>query len=58
MKKVMMVYCVLWNATLVAVMTCATDAAEVAKGLHGSTVTTCHLNDYSDTGKLLIQNPA
>ena len=54
----MIVYCVLWNGTLVAVMTCATDAAEVAKGLHGSTVTTCHLNDYSDTGKLIVQNPA
>ena len=54
----MIVYCVLWNATLVAVMTCATDASQVSKGLHGSTVAQCYLNDYSDTGKQIIQNPA
>jgi hypothetical protein len=54
----MIAYTVLFHCSLVAVFSCAVDAAQCAKGLHGATVVQCHLNDYTDTGKQLVRNPA
>jgi hypothetical protein len=56
--KRMICYCVLFHCSLVGVFSCAADAAQCAKGLHGSTVVQCHLNDYTDTGKQIVRNPA
>jgi hypothetical protein len=39
--------------TLVAAITLA---AQVSKGLHGILVAQCNLNDYTNTGKLVIHD--
>ena len=54
----MICYCVLFHCSLVGVFSSAVDAAQCAKGLHGSTVVQCRLNDYTDTGKEIVRNPA
>lgn len=57
-NKTMICYCVLWNCSLVGVFSCAVDADQCAKGLHGSTVVQCRLNDFTNTGQHLLRNPA
>jgi hypothetical protein len=54
----MILHCVLWNDQLIAVFSCVTDAHECAKGLLGSSVVQCHLNDYTEAGKQVVRNPA
>lgn len=52
-------YVILWNFAVIAVMTSAADAANVAKKLHGSTIVECKANEYTQTGKHLIAvNPS
>ena len=54
----MILYGVIWNGTLVAVYSCLTTATECAEKLYGSSIVECRLNDLTDAGKRLTQNPA
>ena len=54
-----MVYIILWNFAVIAVMTSMVDAATIAKKLHGSSIVECSANDYTHTGKQLVSlNPS
>ena len=54
-----MVYIILWNCSVIAVMTSAVDAATVAKKIRGSSIVECSANDYTQAGKQLIStNPS
>ena len=52
----MTTYAVLFCGSLVGLYSAATDAANVAKQLQGSTVVSCLVNSETDTGALLLQN--
>jgi hypothetical protein len=56
--QTMICNCVIWNCSLVGVFSCAVDADLVAKGLYGSIVVQCRLDDYTDMGKEIVRNPA
>ena len=54
-----MVYIILWNCSVIAVMNSSADAANVAKRLRGSSIVECTPNDYTQTEKQLISiNPS
>ena len=54
----MILYSVIWNGQLIAVYSCLATATECATGLYGSSIVECRLNDLTDAGKRLTQNPA
>ena len=54
----MILYSVIWNGQLVAVYSCLATATDCAERLYSSTIVECRLNDLTDVGKRLTQNPA
>ena len=50
------VYAVLVPGSLVGLYTAATDAVNVGKALHDSSVVSCLLNAETTTGSILLQN--
>ena len=53
-----MVYIVMFRGEVIGLFTSPVDACEVSKRLNDATVITCRLNDYSDEGERILQNPA
>ncbi len=53
-----MVYIVMFQGKVIGLFTSPVDACEVSKHLRDSTIVECRLNDYSDEGARILQNPA
>ena len=55
---IMIVYAVIHHAKLIGLYSCGCDAAEIAKRLPGSTITSCHLNASTEEGSVILASPA
>ena len=48
----------MFRGVVVGLFASSVDACEVSRQLYDSTVISCRLNDYSDEGTRILQNPA